>query len=309
MRTVEQLISASRRSTGNVDFSDTAGVGDEEFLQALNDAQEEIHALINLNFPGVLMKSITQSVTANVDTYTIPADCYMGTRLDFVEYSSSGLSTDFYPLRKGAIKERINGQSGNPAFYIRRGSDYIMQPVPQNGGLVRLTYQRAIPVLDKKRATVASATLSGSAITSLVLDTATELDDAGLIEQNFITIVDKNGVVKMRYIPVTAIDGSTGVVTVTAGFTFEAGESISSGDYVVRGKYSSTHSQLPDICEKYLLEYCNMRIFVRDSSTDQAEVAALMAKIEATLKQAFAEPDSDPDRITILDPTFLGFEL
>jgi hypothetical protein len=78
---------------------------------------------------------------------------------------------------------------------------------------------------------------------------------------------------------------------------------------VVRGKYSSTHSQLPDICEKYLLEYCNMRIFVRDSSTDQAEVAILMQKIEATLKQAFAEPDSDPDRIPIIDSSFLGYEL
>jgi len=309
MRTIEQLISASRRSTGNLDFSDNAGVGDEEFLQALNDAQEEIHALINVMFPTILMASKQVDVQANVEAYSIPADCYMGTRLDFVEYAPSGLAQDYYPIRKGATKDRINGQAGNPAFYIRQGSNILLQPPPQNGGKIRLTYQRTIPVLDKRRATVASATVSGNSIVSLFMDTSTEFDPEALAEQNFLTIIDKNGVVKMRYIPVDSINGGTGEVTVGAGFTFEDGETISTGDYAVRGKYSSTHSQLPDICEKYLIEYCNMRIFVRDSSTDQAEVAALMAKIEATLKQAFAEPDNDPDRIPILDPSYLGYEL
>lgn len=309
MRTVEQLIQASRRATGNLDFSENAGVADEEFLQALNDGQEEIHALINLNFPTILMAVKIQQIFANVDSYAIPSDCYMGTRLDYLEYSPSGLSSDYYPIRKGSVKERINGQSGNPAYYIRQGSSVIMQPPPQNGGYLRMTYQKAIPVLDKKRGQVAAVSLGTSTINSLTLDTTTELDAAGLEEQNFITIVDKNGLVKMRYIPIDGVDQSTGVVTVSSGFVFEAGETIDVGDSAVRGKYSSTHSQLPDICEKYLLEYCNMRIFVRDSSTDQAEIAVLMQKIEATLKQAFAEPDNDPDRIPIIDPSFLGYEL
>jgi len=52
-----------------------------------------------------------------------------------------------------------------------------------------------------------------------------------------------------------------------------------------------------------------MRIFVRDSSTDQQEVAALMSKIENTLRMAFSEPDNDPDRIPIIDPFYLGYEL
>lgn len=309
MRTVESLIQASRRATGNTDFSETAGIGDEEFLQALNDAQEEIHALINVMFPTILMSTKLQAIQAGVDAYAIPVDCYMGTRLDFLEYSPSGLTSDYYPIRKGSVKERINGQSGNPAFYIRQGASVIIQPPPQQGGIVRMTYQKAVPVLDKRRATVASVVLSGSSITSLTLDTAVDLDAVALEEQNYITIIDKNGAVKMRYIPIDNVDSGTGVVTVSAGFTFEAGETISAGDFAVRGKYSSTHSQLPDICEKYLLEYCNMRIFMRDSSTDQAELGALMQKIENTLKQAFAEPDNDPDRIPIIDPSYLGYEL
>jgi len=309
MRTIEQLITASRRATGNVDFSETAGVQDEEFIQSLNDAQEEIHALINVMFPTILMAEKEIQISANVESYAIPSDCYMGTRVDHIEYTTSGLAQDYYPIRKGHPRERINGQAGNPAFYIRQGTSLIIQPPPQSGGKIRVTYQKAIPVLDKKRGTVASVVLGLDTITSLVLDTTTDLDAAALSEQNFITIGDKNGIIKMQYIPIDSIDSTTGMVTVSAGFTFESGETIDAGDYALRGKYSTTHSQLPDICEKYLLEYCNMRIFVRDSSTDQAEVGALMQKIEGTLKQAFAEPENDPDRIPIIDPSYLGYEL
>lgn len=309
MRTVEQLIISSRRATGNLDFSDTAGVQDEEFLQALNDAQEEIHSLLNSTFPTILMAEKLITISAGVESYAIPADVYMGTRIDFMEYSPSGLSQDFYPVRKGSVKDRINGQSGNPAFYIRSGANFIVQPPPQAGGIMRMTYQRTIPVLDKKRATVATVNLGTSTVNSLFFDITTDLDASALLEQNYISIVDKNGSVKMRTIPVSAINTGTGEVTIDPGFTFDAGETIAVGDYAVRGKYSSTHSQLPDICEKYLLEYCNMRVFVRDSSSDQQDIAGLMTKIEATLKQAFAEPDNDPNRIAILNPQFLGYEL
>jgi len=311
MRQVEQLITASRRATSNLDYGENAGVQDEEFIQALNDAQEEIQTLLNSLFPTILVKQTVFSGSANIDTYDIPSDCFMGTRIENLEYSPTGNAQNYYVIKKGAPKERINGVSGNPSFYIRQGTQLIIQPPPQGGGTFRLLYQRIIPVLDKRRATVSSAVLDTTArtITSLYLDTTVDLDDAALIEQNYITIVDKNGVVKMQGIPVDSINTGTGQVNVSAGFVYDAGQTIAAGDYAVRGKYSSTHSQLPDLCEKYLLEYCNMRIFVRDSSTDQAEVAALMGKIEDTLKNAFAQPDNDPDRIIIIDPSYLGYDL
>jgi hypothetical protein len=249
-----------------------------------------------------------QDVTLGVSSYAIPTDCYMGTRIDNIFYSPSGLYQDFYPIRKGSLKERIDGINGCPSFYLRQGNQIILQPPPQQGGKLRIIYQKAIPYLDVKRGTVLSVTLSGDTITSLVLD-PNALDADALLEQNFISIVDKNGNTQMKDIPIDAIDVNTGVVTVSAGFTFENNETIAPGNFALRGKNSTTHSQLPDICEKYLLEYCNMRIFVRDSSTDQAELAALMSKIEGTLKLAFAEPDNDPDRIPIINPFYLGYEL
>lgn len=308
MRNVSLLITASRRATENEEFTDTAGIQDEEFLQYFNDGQEEIHSILNVAFPRILMAEKIISAVQGQEAYSIPSNAYLGTRIDFVEYSTTGVTTEYYPLKKGSLKERLNGQSSNPSFYIRNGSNILIQPPPQSGGTFRVTYQRTIPKLDKQRATVLSATLAGSSITALTLDATQSLDADALLEENYICIVDKNGQVKMQGIPISAIDTSTGAVTIDPGFTFESGETISAGDFAVRGKYSATFSQLPDVCEKYLLEYVNTRILMRDSSTDADSIAQILAKIQQTLQTAFAEPDSDPDYVPVLDGQYLGWD-
>ena len=308
MRKLELLILASRRATENQEFTDTAGIQDEEFIQYFNDGQEEIHAIINQAFPRVLMKQKVLQLTQNQEGYDIPSDCYLGTRVDFVEYAPNGDADSYYPLKKGSLKERLNGSQANPSFYIRSGDQLLLQPVPQTSNArIRVTYQRAIPRLETVRATVESVVLTSTGITSLVLDDTVLMDTTALLEEGYITVIDRNGLVKMKAIPVTAIS-SSGVVTVTPGFEFEEGETIEAGDYVCRGKFSSNFSQLPDVCEKYLLEYANTRILIRDSSSDSQSVGLVLTKIEGSLQTAFAEPDNDPDYIPLLDGQFLGWD-
>lgn len=309
MRKLELLILASRRATENQEFTATAGIQDDEFIQYFNDGQEEIHSLLNQSFPHILMASKEVSTTSGEEGYTIPEDVYLGTRIDFVEYSQSGLAIDYYPLKKGSLKERLNGSQANPSFYIRNGTQLLLQPPPQVGGSkLRLTYQRVIPRLDTQKATVETyASGAGNTITSLVLDDSVLMDRDALLEEGYITVTNKNGVVQMKKIPITAIS-ATGVVTVEPGFTFETGETITPGDIVLRGKYSTQFSQLPDVCEKYLIEYCNARILIRDSSTDSQSVAQILAKVQGTLQTAFAEPDNDPDYIPVLDGQYLGWD-
>jgi len=310
MRKLETLILACRRATENQEYTDTAGIPDEEFIQYFNDGQEEIQSLINQSFPRILMKEGLISTVNNQEAYDLPSDVYLGTRLDLVEYSTNGDETNYYPLKQGSLKERLNGVQSNPSFYIRKNSQLLLQPRPQSSGaVVRVSYQRTIPRLDVVRATVLSATLnlSNKTITSLQLDTGSSLDSEALLEENYITVLDKNGVVKMRSIPISAI-ASNGVVTVDPGFTFSAGESISAGDKVCRGKYSSNFSELPDICEKYMLEYANTRILIRDSSSDAGDVGQILAKVQSTLQAAFAETDNDPKYVPILDGQYLGWD-
>ena len=89
MRKLETLIALSRRITENQEYTDTAGIQDDEFIQFFNDAQEEIHALINQNWPHVLMGSKTIDLVTNQEAYDIPDDVYLGTRIDFVEFSKA----------------------------------------------------------------------------------------------------------------------------------------------------------------------------------------------------------------------------
>lgn len=308
MRRVEQLITASRRSTENQEYTETAGVSDEEFIQYLNDGQEEIQSLINSSFPRILMAENTIALTPNIESYPLPRDVFLGTRIDFVEYSPSSLTQDFYTLKKGSLKERLNGPSGNPSFYIRRNSELLIQPIPQQAGLIRVNYQKNIPRLDIRRAQVDSVILAGNQITSLTLDTSALIDSEALLEQNFVTVVDKNGVVKMQAIPILDINTNNGSVTIDPSFVFEDGETIESGNFLCRGSFSSTTSLLPDICEKYLLEYCNFRILVRDSSSDSNQVAQILSKVQGTLQANYSDPDNDPDYVTILDGSFLGWD-
>jgi hypothetical protein len=308
MRRVDQLITQSRRATENQEFTDSAGIQDEEFLEYLNNAQEEIHSVLQSTFPSILVNISSFSAVAGKEAYDIPRDVYLGTRIDQLEFSQS-TEEAYYVLRKGSLKERISVDRGVPAFYIRNGSQLLIQPRPQSSGLFRISYQREIPRLDVRRGQVSAYTAgAGNTITTLTLDTDQAIDATALVEENFITVIDKNGVVKMCHIPVTAVSSSTGEVTIEPGFVFEDGETIEVGDYVCRGKFSSTTSQLPDVCEKYLLEACNMRILMRDSSVDSAEIAALLSRVQETLRLAFAEPDNDPSRVPIISTEFLGFE-
>jgi len=310
MRKLETLITASRRATENQEYTDTAGIQDEEFIQYFNDGQEEIHTLINGTFPHVLMKIKEINLTSGIEAYSIPSDVFMGTRIDTIEFTQSGAPQNYYPLKKGSVKERLSGIQTDPSFYIRNGSQIFLQPKPQSSGSkLRLTYQRTIPKLDIQRATVESVTLDlvNNTILSLTLDDSVFMDTNALLEENYVTVVDKNGVVKMRNIPVTAIS-SSGVVTVDPAFVFEAGETINAGDSVCRGKYASNFSELPDLCEKYLLEYCNTRILMRDSNSDADTVGQLLLKVQATLQAAFAEPDNDPDYVPVLDGQYLGWD-
>lgn len=308
MRRSDVLINASRRATENQEFTATAGIQDVEFLQYLNDGQEEIHSVLQQCFPGILTAYKIETAVQGQEAYAMPRDLYLGTRIDQIEYATSGLDTDYYLLKKGNLKERLNTQSGNPSFYIRRGNEILLQPKPQQAGKIRWSYQRTIPKLDLRRGTIQAVSLAGSSVTNLVLDSTVLIDAEAIMEAGYLTIVDLDGSVKMRAIPVTAVNDSTGIVTVAPGFAFQAGETAAVGNFVCAGKFASTHSELPEVCEKYLLEYCNTRILMRDSSTDSAEISQVLGKVEATLKLAFSEPDGDPDRIPLLDVQFLGVE-
>jgi len=304
MRRIDLLINQSRRATDNVEFSDSTGISDEEFLQYVNDAQDQLQSLISVQFTDIFQVEKIVDALVRQEEYAIPDDAFLGNRIDLLEYSQTGRAGDYYVVQKGSNRERISGVYSSPSFYIRRSGSILLQPAPQSSGKIRILYQKTLPRIDLRRAVVSSVVLTGSAITALVLDSTQQIDQTELLEEGYCTVVDKNGIVKMRRIPVTGIDTITGVVTVDAGFLFGSGETIAAGDYVLRGKESTTNSQLADNCERYLISYMNWKILKRDSSNDSSEAAQELSGLAADIVQGFKEPDGGVNLVPMLDSQY-----
>ena len=108
----------------------------------------------------------------------------------------------------------------------------------------------------------------------------------------------------MAGIPLADLNTSTGEITVDT-FEYEDGETIAVGDYVVSGKYTTTHSELPDIAERYLLMFGQWRVQKRDSSNDSVDANAEAKEMEADIMATYAEQTKDVAEIPILDTSFM----
>ena len=275
MRYVQYIIEQIRRETENEDVSDFIGIQDSEFLQYINDAQHRLQSKIVAKHPSVFIEEAIINTVSGQESYSLPSDAFLGNKISNVEFSSSGEEQDYYVLEEVSLKKRQSGSTGDPSKYIRKSGKVLLSPIPTSGKL-RINYVKRIPELDLRRGyvtgicsdtsyTTESTCVSGggswtappsdlSSSTTLKLN-STELltSTTDLAEHQYICIVDKDGNMKMKNIPLSAI---IDVNNLTLGsHTAEDGESISVGDYVVGGKDTTTHSELPRNVERYLIAY------------------------------------------------------
>jgi hypothetical protein len=300
-RYIKYLIDDVRDSTENTDVSDTIGIKDGEFLRFLNDAQHRLQNLIVQQHPSVFLTEYTTPIVANQEAYSLPNKAYMGNKVTQVEYSynTSGIQY-YYPLRPGSLFERSSGNSfsgiGSPSKYIRKAGQILLVPYPSSSnGNLRITYTHKIPKLDLRRGSVASVTLTSNAISALSLNVSSDsVDSTELDKYTRISIVDEEGNVEMSNIKVTGVNASTGVVTIDPAFTFDSGETISVGSYILAGNYSSTHSSLDEFSERYLIAYASLKILQRDSNvTDLQSQQVILAKMEQEIVDAYKEISDD----------------
>lgn len=297
MKIVDKLINQIRLQTEN---ENEAAISDVEILQYLNDGQERLHAVTLAKHPTVFYVEKEIDVVQGQAYYDLPDDVFLGNKVATIEYSSTGISEDYYPLEPISLKERSNYE-GYPVNYVRTTGKILLDPIPQQTGKIRINYVRRITHLDKRRGQVDIATISGSALTSLVLKTSGNviIDGDSLNDVDYICIVNKKGEFKMKNIPISGVDTGTGVVTIDAGFTFSEGESITANDFVVAGADTSTHSEFPRNCERYLIAYASWKLLKRDSSADFAEQQQELLAMEEDIVNSFADIDRDYQRIPV----------
>lgn len=307
MRRIDLLIGEARRETDNTEFTDETGIQDSEWLRWANSAQTRILSLIHQTHPDVLEEEANQPGVAGQESYDIPDHTFMGTRIKDVWYSRTGETTDFYRLKKGSMKERLYSTNGSPVFYIRQSDKILLQPQPDTTGIIKVLYQKELPRMDIRRGTISSVTLDGGTrtITQLVLDTTVSFDDTEIINEATISIVDVNGVIQMEGIPVTDVNSTTGVISIGAGFVYDVGETIGVGNYIVLGAYSSTHSDLPIVCERYVVDFMIWKLEKRDSNSKSPEISEELMAQEADILSSFSESDHDVSGVAILDNQYL----
>jgi len=292
MRSLTKLIDQVRKQTENEEFSDFTGIGDQEFIQYLNDAQYNIQALIVQQHPRVFTEEAVIDAVSGQEKYDLPSDCFLKNKVHNVEYSSTGDEDDYYTLEEDTLKRRNPGISGSPSKYIRLSGQILLNPQPQGSGKIRVNYVQRLRELDKKAAQVSSGTVSTSPFTITLDSVSFDTDTDSLSNHDYICIVDKEGKSVVKNIEITSVGASS---IVCAGHTLASGESASipAGSSIVGGKDTTTHSELDISVERYLISYCAWKILKRDSSVDSAEAIAELTAMAQEIVKSYAMVSDD----------------
>jgi len=307
MRRVEHLISQVRRQTENVRVGTSDGIDDIEFVQYLNDAQDRLMTAVIKANNRSFTKEATFSPVKGQEAYDLPFDTFTKTSVINLQYSQTGQDRDYGPVHLATFEER-DTTDGYPINYILRNGQILINPIPlTSNGLFRLTYNPRLPKLDIRSGQITSFSQGGSNITALTLNNAftITLTNARFNEIDEITIVDRDGVIKTYDFDIDSVNTSSGVVTITNGsHTLLSGESIANNQYVCLGNYTTTHSRLPDMAERYLVSYCAWKIFKRDSSEDRKDQENEIMMMERDIIEAFALQTGDVDYIPIINDSW-----
>jgi len=308
MRRVEHLLLQIRRHTENVQQSATDGITDLELIEALNNAQESMTARIHMTNNKLLADELEYTSVASQEAYDLPFNIFSNSHIIDMSWATSGAYADLISLEKVGFKERIR-DTGYPSKYILKGSKVLFNRIPQaSGELGVMTFNPRLPRLDRRSGQVTVATLDTvtKTITTLTLSSAITptLANAYFDQTDYLTVVDRDGTIKMKSIPIDSVDTGTGVVTVAAGFVYATGETIAVGDYVCLGKYASTHSQLPETCERFLLAFGYKRVFLRDCSDDYLLQSKELQEMMDEITEVIGMESSDVEYIPLLDTDF-----
>lgn len=299
MLRIEHLIKHVRRQTDNETIGTDQGMSDEEIIRYLNDAQDDIYGDIVNTFRGKFYAQEVIAVSANTPTYDTPSKAFMDDQIAMLEWSLTGLDRDYRALKRVTMRERCSVE-GWPSRYAVSNKKIYLWPVPVSPqGNIRVTYNKKVPTLDKRRAQVNVATIAAGVLTGLTLKgvggaaiSATEV--TAFSNNDYLCVVSSSGAILCEAVEYTAVS-ALGVVTLATNHTLLTGETVPTGAYVVLGDYATTHSEMPDDIENYLMAYAAWAIYKRDSNSDLVPQQQTMVAMKQSILENYAEMNLDID--------------
>lgn len=306
MRRIDFLLLEARRISKNEANPDGSyAIPDEELLGYMNNAQDNIQSIISNQRSTARFFLVNKVITsvANVDGFSLSDRIFYNKQFAQVEFSATGALTDYVVIDRCELFNRDTNSSSYPVGYYTRFGLIYSVPILSTTGYWRVTYERSLDDLDKRRGTVLSVTgLTSTTFTSLtVASDADETSSPNLSTIDYICINDKDGNVLAYNIPVLSYDSTTNIL-VPSTFTFQTGETIPAGSFITFGKYATTHSKLFDEAERYLVHYCAESVLHKDSSDDVAKESEILQRMEDNIRRTAAAQTPEPQMIPQRDP-------
>lgn len=290
MRRIELLINDIRF---NVNQEDNNRFSDIRLNKFFNDAQKAIQSIIfGVDGDASVFDTIGYiDIVADQDSYDLPYDMYAVSSITTVAILYDNNGTRYSPISKVTNKEEGIGYgyyvSGNKLMFTMKPSQSVT-----NG--IKISYVRKVPTLSIRIGQIASY-VSGTSITlSAGFSTESILNFA-----DFITVVDKDGVIKQRNIRMT--NYSAGVISTPDLLT-----TIDANDYVVLGKFSTSHSELPEEAEPLLTAFVERKMLQSDSSPDIGDSNLFTDEEKQLIMNLFSKKDHDVKRPAILSGTYIN---
>lgn len=289
MRRLELLINDIRFNSDNLKTTRYPNI---RLMKLFSDAQRELQSMIVTNDANGkwFIKTATQDLVYAQEAYDLPTDIFaLSYVLDVARAMSQGVDQVYWPLRLLTDKE-LRRELG----YVLSNNQVLMTPLPTvnlSSGL-RIKYVKQLPTLSI-RVGLVSALSSGVSITvsGAIQEAITAYDD-------FVTVVDINGVIKQSNIRMTGYNQGTGVISTNTVLT-----AVATGDYVVVGRLATDHSELPDVCEGVLTGMVEKAIQRIDASQEfnwadlvtQEQKLAVLKVVQGAQHDNMYPPITDED--------------
>ena len=119
---------------------------------------------------------------------------------------------------------------------------------------------------------------------------------------DYICTVDRDGVQLDSGLAIDEFNPNSGQITLASGVSLT---NTVVGSYVVGGKNSSSHSELPDSCERYLKYYTIAAINGEDASSEISLNSSFMQQVEQDVIDLFADHGQDTIRPPITNTEYM----
>jgi len=311
MRRIDFLIQKIRKDTNNTNPN---RYNDLDIGVYMTNAQKAIQAeIINVNSRNdIFSEELIIPTVPNQEEYDLPADIFAASAINHVDFRSqtqSALYANWMPMPALTNPERNRGWG-----YVIRNNKLLITPIPQQMIIqaIRLIYVRRLYEIGPRYGKILLIEPEfGGVPPKLTIEMSLKDRTVNITDYfDFFSVVDANGVFKSKELPIQPVDfainspiAGQAVILLQTDAQLTG---LSVGDFVIGGSRTTSHSELPDVCEQLLTNVSEKFIQYVDSSKDINNANALTTEERNMITELFKSHSPDPPYPPIMFGDYLN---